>query len=500
MVVHYSLRDYEKALSERGLFVKSTVTEDKAVTGLTYDSREVTPGTLFICKGAAFKREYLDMAADKGAVACVSGTEFEGFPCITVRDIRLAMAELANMYYDEPWKKLKLTGFGGTKGKSTSAYYMKAITDDYMAAIGGKESAIISSIDTYDGVIREESHITTPESVELQRHLFNAVESGITWAQMEVSSQALKYDRVAGMRFDVGVFLNISEDHISPVEHRDFDDYFDSKMLMFPITDTAAVNMDCDFAQKILKRAEKAKKVVTFSRRDKGADYFAYDIKKCGHGSAFRIRHGDFDGEFKLTMPGLFNVENALGAAAAACEQGIPWEYIRSGLERARSGGRMELFSSEDGKIIAIVDYAHNKLSFETLLSSMKEEYPGYDMVAVFGCPGKKALSRRRDLGTISGRYSKKVIITAEDPGEEPFFDISREIERYVHSTGCVCEIVEDRGEAIKRAIDTAEGKTIILITGKGRETRQKYGREYIPCPSDVDYTVKYLREYDSRT
>ena len=160
--------------------------------------------------------------------------------------------------------------------------------------------------------------------------------------------------------------------------------------MMFPITDTAAVNLDCDLACKVLERAESAKKVVTFSRQDEGADYFAYDIKKLGHGSSFRIRHGDFDGEFTLTMPGLFNVENALGAAAAACELGIPWEYIRSGLERARSGGRMELYSSADGNIIAIVDYAHNKLSFETLFSSMAAEYPGYNMVAVFGCPGKK--------------------------------------------------------------------------------------------------------------
>lgn len=495
----YCLRDYEKALKECGLLLKSTVKDNLKVTGLTFDSREVATGTLFICKGAAFKREYLDMAEEKGAIACVSGTEYSDFPCITVSDIRRAMAVLANMYYDEPWKKLKLTGFGGTKGKSTSAYYMKAITDDYMKATGGKESAIISSIDTYDGVIREESHITTPEAVELQMHLANAVQSGITWAQMEISSQALKYDRVAEMRFDVGVFLNISEDHISPLEHRDFDDYFNSKMMMFPITDTAAVNLDCDLACKVLERAESAKKVVTFSRRDERADYFAYDIKKSGHGSSFRIRHGDFDGEFTLTMPGLFNVENALGAAAAACEQGIPWEYIRSGLERARSGGRMELYSSADGNIIAIVDYAHNKLSFETLFSSMAAEYPGYNMVAVFGCPGKKALSRRRDLGTIAGRYSKKVIITAEDPGEEPFAGISHEIEQYVHSAGASCEIIEDRGQAIKRAIDTAEGKTIILITGKGRETRQKYGREYIPCPSDVDYATRYLAEYDGR-
>ena len=136
-------------------------------------------------------------------------------------------------FNNAPWKKLTITGIGGTKGKSTSAYYMKAIVDDYMEATGGKESAVLSSIDIYDGVIKKESHITTPESVELQEHLRHALESGITFAEMEVSSQALKYNRVDNMQFDVGIFLNISEDHISPIEHPDFEDYFSSKLKIF---------------------------------------------------------------------------------------------------------------------------------------------------------------------------------------------------------------------------------------------------------------------------
>ena len=200
-----------------------------------------------------------------------------------------------------------------------------------------------------------------------------------------------------------------------------------------------------------------------------------------------------------LTMPGLFNVENALGVIVAAVKLGIPKEYIHSGLLRARSNGRMELYASEDKKILAIVDYAHNKLSFEKLFSSMREEYPDYGITAVFGCPGKKALTRRRDLGTVAGQYAKKVYLAAEDPGYEPVEDISRDIAQYVEAEGCPYEMIEDRGDAIKAAIESAEGKTLLLITGKGGETRQKYGSDYLDCPSDVEYVLRYLDEYNKR-
>jgi UDP-N-acetylmuramoyl-L-alanyl-D-glutamate--2,6-diaminopimelate ligase len=206
-----------------------------------------------------------------------------------------------------------------------------------------------------------------------------------------------------------------------------------------------------------------------------------------------------FDEEFVLTMPGLFNVENALGVICAAVKLGIPTEYIHSGLLRARSSGRMELYASKDNEILAIVDYAHNKLSFEKLFSSMKEEYPDYAIIAIFGCPGKKALIRRRDLGTVAGQYAKKVYLCAEDPGYEPVEEISKDIAQYVEAQNCPYVMIEDRGEAIKTAIDEAEGKTLLLVTGKGGETRQKYGSEYLDCPSDVEYVLKYLAEYDNK-
>ena len=501
---YYTVKDYVELLEKRGMLLENRVEgeEDHVIRNLTYNSKEAGADTMFICKGAAFKMTYLREAVERGAVCYISEKAFDleqQVPCILVKDIREAMSVLANFFYNCPWENLVVTGIGGTKGKSTSAYYMKAVVDDYMEALGKKESAVISSIDIYDGKSLVESHITTPEAVELQQHLRNALDCGIEYAEMEVSSQALKYHRVDDMRFDAAIFLNISEDHISPIEHEDFEDYFTSKMRMFAKSDRAFVNLDADHIERILTYAKDAKEYFTFSTKNPEADFYAYNIRKDGHETLFSVKCADFDEEFVLTMPGLFNVENALGVIAAATKLGIPREYIHSGLERARSSGRMELYASRDKTKIAIVDYAHNKLSFEKLFSSMKEEYPDYGIVSIFGCPGKKALIRRRDLGTVAGQYAKKVYLVAEDPGYEPVADISADIAQYVKAQNCPYEMIEDRGEAIKDAIESSEGKTLFLITGKGAETRQKYGSDYLDCPSDVDYVKKYLAEYDER-
>jgi UDP-N-acetylmuramoyl-L-alanyl-D-glutamate--2,6-diaminopimelate ligase len=292
----------------------------------------------------------------------------------------------------------------------------------------------------------------------------------------------------------VGVFLNISEDHISPIEHPSMEDYFASKLRIFSQTRTALVNTGTDRLEDVLEAAKESDRVITFGCKE-GSDVYGYDIRKVGTETHFRVKCDRFDEEFVLTIPGLFNVENALAAITIANVYGIPLPFIRSGLLRARSKGRMESYSSADGKITAIVDYAHNKLSFEKLFSSMKEEYPEHTILSVFGCPGKKALVRRKDLGTIAGQFSKKVYLCAEDPGEEPVEEISKDIAQYV---ACPVEMIEDRGEAIRAAIRDSEGLTLILITGKGDETRQKYGREYVPCPSDVELTKAALGEYDA--
>lgn len=477
-----------------------TLDQTRPVRLVSCDSRQVEEGTLFICKGAHFEPKFLEDAVGKGAFVYLAQEPYPGtsVPCIQVTDVRLAMALFADFYFGHPSGQMNIVGVTGTKGKSSSTYYLKYIFDEYMAGKKGKESGVISSIDTYDGVERFESHLTTPEPLDLQRHFHNGVESGMEYLTMEVSSQALKYDRVLNVEFAATVYLNIGMDHISPIEHPDFEDYFASKLKIFSKGRVACVNVDGDHAQEALAAARRdCPKVITFSQTDPEATVYGSQVKKSGNDILFRVKTPRFNREFRLTMPGLFNVENAL-AAIAVCEGlGIPEQYVYAGLMKARVPGRMEIYTNANERVIAIVDYAHNRLSFEKLFQSTREEYPGRRIVTVFGCPGKKAFDRRRDLGEISGKYSDLVILTEEDAGEEPIIDICRDIAQYVEAVGGNYSIELDRGEAIRQAVMGCEVPSVLLITGKGAETRQKRGIDYIPVPSDVEYVKEYLLEYD---
>lgn len=499
----YPLGDYYQLLRKNGLIAADeplAANPTRPVKLVSCDSQNVTEGTLFIVKGAHFKPEYLQDAVSKGAFVYLSETPYPQAqaPCIRVKSVRLAMALFADLYYNHPSGKLGVIGVTGTKGKSSTTYYLKYILDEYLAAKGRPGSGVVSSIDTYDGAERFESHLTTPEPLDLERHFANAAQAGMEYLTMELSSQALKYDRVVNVEFAAAVFLNISADHISPVEHPDFEDYFASKLRIFPQAAAACVNLDCDRADRVLEAAKAGSpRVITFSQKDPSATVYGSNIRKSGNDILFRVKTPRFLREFRLTMPGLFNVENAL-AAIAVCEAlGIPEQHIYVGLMKARVPGRMEIYTNADDRVIAIVDYAHNRLSFEKLFQSVREEYPGRRIVTVFGCPGKKALDRRRDLGEISGRYSDLVVLTEEDAGEEPVEDICREIAKWVEAEGCEYSIRPDRGEAIEQAIESCEVPSVILITGKGAETRQKRGIEYIEVPSDVAYTQKFLHSYD---
>lgn len=475
-----------------------TGSRDCPVRYISYNSMDIQKDTLFVCKGSHFSVDYLKSAVEKGAVGYISETKYsldgagKDISYIIVSDIRRTMALIADYYHNEIWKDLKIVGITGTKGKSTTAYFMKFILDEYLRDKKKPLSAIISGIDNYDGVISEESHLTTPEAMELHKHFSNAVESGIEYLSMEVSSQALKYDRTLGVIFEVACFLNIGEDHISEVEHSSFEDYLESKLKIFSQCRTACVNINSDEIDRIMEASKACPHVVTFGLDEK-ADVYGYDIVKSGKTISFTVKTKDFVKDFKITMSGLFNVQNALAAIAISQCLGIPMFYVAAGLKRARVSGRMEVYTGKSRNVQVIVDYAHNKMSFETLFQSTMKEYPNKKITIVFGCPGKKAQRRRQELGEIAGKYSDQVYITEEDAGEEPVLKICEEIAQHLEKQACNYAIIPDREEAIREAISNADDDTVVLITGKGRETRQKRGTKYIDTPSDVEYVKKYL-------
>lgn len=473
--------------------------EDKAVTYMSYNSKDVKEDTLFICKGAAFKEAYLTDALKLGAFVYVSEKQYtEGVPCILVKNVMLALSMLANMYFNEPSKQLNMIGITGTKGKSTTAYFIKYILDEYAKSRKQNESGIISSIYTFDGKDMYKSKLTTPESFDLQRNLSHAVESGLNNVVMEVSSQALKYGRVHNVAYDISAFLNISEDHIGPIEHPDFEDYFHSKLKIFSKSKVTCINLDADYSDRILKEAKQyCERIITFSTKDPKADIYAYHIHKEGLYTVFNIRDKEEISEVTLTMPGFFNVENALAAICIAVAMDIPQKYIRQGLKKAKSAGRMEIYHSKDEKILGIVDYAHNKLSFQKIFETTKKEYAGRKIITVFGCPGNKAQMRRKDLGEEAGKNADYIYLTEDDPAYETVQGISEEIAEYIKHYTYNYECIPDRSIAIKTAVERVKNSSdqyIILILGKGNELTQKSGtgyKEYVGDSYNIEKCIK---------
>lgn len=485
-------------LKENNLIISSVINqadETKEISSITDNSKEVLVNTLFVCKGAHFKKSYLEDAVKKGAICYVSDNKEltdDNSNNILVNDIRKAMALLGNFYYENAWKNFKLIGITGTKGKSTTAYFLKSILDNYLASIDEKPAGILSSIENYDGTIFEESHLTTPEPLKLHWHFNNMKNNHIKYCIMEVSSQALKYDRVSGVNFDVGCFLNIGVDHISDIEHDSFEDYFSSKAKLFGLSEHMIISDELKFDQINFDLSKYSDKIEKFGG-DSKSQFVVKNIVKNSDSIEFEIQNKKIVNKYIITLGGIFNVYNAAAAIAIAAKLDIPYKNIYEGLASAKVSGRMELFLNKEKNITAIVDYAHNKLSFEKLFESVKEEYPGKKIVSIFGCPGGKAFSRRQYLGEIAGENADLVIITEEDAGEEPLQKICSEIEACVVQKQSNCKIILDREAAIKEGLSFYNSDAVVLITGKGRETRQKRGTDYIDTLSDVEIVEKYL-------
>ena len=469
------------------------------VSGAACDSRHVAPGNVFFCKGAAFRPAFLASALERGAVAYLCepdrAAELAGLapqaPALVTSDMRAAMALVSAAAFGRPDLALPQAGITGTKGKSTTAYMLRAIIE-----AAGRSCGVIGSIETIDGVEEFESLNTTPEAPDLWRHLANARTAGLDDMVMEVSSQALKYERTRGVHLDVAAFLNIGRDHISPLEHPTFEDYFSSKLRIFSQCDVAVVNLGTKHLERVLDAAGhenlegRVPRLVTVSAAgpepvECGScdmafpDVWATDVRPRGFGISFTVHGEGWELPVHLGIPGLFNVENALVAVAMAREllaaAGLGEKEldaaIERGLARVRVPGRMEPVASGRDDLIGIVDYAHNATSMEALLSSLRKTYPRceWELDLVFGSTGSKGLDRRTDMGHIAGAYADHVVITEDDPGEEDPRAICADIARCIEERGDVPHVVVlNREEAIRRAVFDARPPAVVAAIGKG--------------------------------
>lgn len=498
----FTYKDMIDLLESEGLLVRAASADPAMpITGAACDSRAVRPGNAFFCKGRAFKSAFLASAIDAGACCYLCEEELASTleqdtaaPAIIVSDIRSAMASVSPLAWGHPDHDIEVLGLTGTKGKSTTAYMLRSIFDD---GVPGSRASIMGSIDTYDGIEELESVNTTPEAPDMWRHLANARDSQHSPMVMEVSSHGLKYQRVEGLRLTAAAFLNLGRDHISPIEHPDFEDYFQSKLRIFEHSDTAVINLGTDRIDEVMAAARAAcKRIISFSDEDSSADVWADGIASSYGRVQFTAHTPYWSVPVELGMPGLFNVENALCAIAMAWLCGASSEQIARGLARARVPGRMELLEVGTDSITGLVDYAHNTLSYQRFFSSVTKEFPGAKIAVVMGAPGDKAQERRRELPIEASKWADLLIYTEEDPAHERVEDICAEMAENTPA-GQDFIVEPDRAVAIRRAVERAVqdgGDWLVCLLAKADETYQHRGDVFEETPTDAEMFEDALR------
>lgn len=449
------------------------------IIGIEDNSKLVSKDYLFICKGNNFKKDYLVEAINKGILAFVTDNnefDYEGY--IFVKDIRKSMAIIASKFYKESWKKMTIIAITATKGKTTTSYMIKSIIDSHIKDTNYK-CAILSSAENYCGKDFEPASLSTKEPIDLHRSFFEMVNNNCRYCVLEVSSQALKYDRVYGINFDIGCFINIGEDHISEIEHPTFEDYFISKKKLLEMSKKVIISDELDiFRDDYI--------IFSNNKNNNSSKYYSHDISTNDNMSNFFVNNE----EYHTNMIGNFNIENALCAISVAKELGIDYKDIKNGLSNIYVPGRMEVLKIKNDKVV-VVDYAHNKLSFEELMKNIKEMYNGYKIVSLFGCTGDKAKNRRYDLPVVAEKYSDYIYITEDDSGTEDLSDICNEIASNIKDK-TKYEIEYDRNIAVEKAITKYDNKAVILLLGKGRENAQKRGSVSLKIKSDYDMAKQY--------
>ena len=450
---------------------------EKEIREIQNDSRKVQQGDLFVAiKGfVSDGHQYIEDVVQKGATAvmvqegCIDLKEVkipEEITIIMVPDTRRGLAITSTNYFGNPSSRFKLIGVTGTKGKTTTTFMIKEILEK-----AGKKVGLIGTIATYiNGRRLENSDRTTPESIELQKMFSKMVEEGVEYVVMEVSSQSLKLHRVDGCQFDLCLFTNLSEDHISEKEHPDMKDYFESKLKLFQMCKNGIVNIDDLYGVKIPKLFPDND--ITTYGIDNFAKLLAKDITITNSYVDFRVKLTTRNERVKVGIPGRFSVYNSLAAICVAQKFGIDSETIKEALLKVRVPGRSELVDNKL-ELPIMIDYAHSPESLQNILQAVKS-YTRGRVISVFGCGGDRDKGKRPIMGEISGKIADFTFITSDNPRTEKPETIIEEIEKGIKKTKGKYKVVIDRTEAIEEAIKMANKRDIIVLAGKGHEPYQE--------------------------
>ena len=457
---------------------KVTGDTDINIKDIQHYSPFVTKGSLFICI-EGFKTDgqlYIKEAINRGAVAIVSEKETEvvGVTVVQVENARRTMSSIANYFYNEPTKKMRLIGITGTNGKTSITYMIKNIFE-----FCGKKIGLIGTISNWIGDIKIEAIRTTPESLDLQGIFSQMLRHSIDTCVMEVSSHALELGRVDDCTYSIGLFTNLSPEHLD--FHINMENYRDAKKkLFYKTTLYNIINID-DFHGKIIMEQIKdiETPLLTFGVKEK-ADIYATDIDMDIKGVRFNINMPKGAVYVDIKIPGMFTVYNVLAAAAVCYCSGIDIGKIGRALNNMESiPGRFEVIKEIEDFVI-IVDYAHTPDALENVLRSAKM-FAKNRIITVFGCGGDRDKNKRAIMGEISGRFSDYTIVTSDNPRTEEPFSIMKMIEKGVAKVTDKYNMIEDRKSAIQYAIKMAADNDIIIIAGKGHETTQIIGNRILP-------------------
>ncbi len=464
---------------------------EREITEVVNDSRRVSEGCLFLCiEGAKFDGHSAAAEAVKGGAAALlvskaaEGVEGTDATVIRVKDTRYAMAFISAAWFGHPAEKLKVIGITGTKGKTTTTYLVKSILEN-----AGFKVGLVGTIETIIGDTHIPAENTTPESFVLQRYFAQMAEAGLDTVVMEVSSQALLMHRSQGFTFDYGIFTNLEPDHIGPNEHKSLEEYIACKGLLFQQCRVGIINGDDSHAAQVTKGH--TCKLETYGMGE-NCMLRAQDpelVHTPGElGVDFHVS-GLMDFDVEVPFPGRFSVYNALCAIAICRHFGVDVSTIKRALLGARVKGRIEKVKVSD-KFTLLIDYAHNAMSLESLLTTMREYHPKR-LVCLFGCGGNRARSRRYEMGEVSGRLADLTIITSDNPRDEDPQAIIDDIKTGMAKTDGKYVEISNRREAIAYAISHGQEGDIIILAGKGHEDYQEI--KGVKYPMDERVIIREL-------